>query len=110
MTVSGPGCLLFLCAPPSSLNSFAFLALTPPVALFAQDAPPPPAAQGRLAAPPATGEGLPGANVIFVDLKQGTATGPDGRFRFSSLPCRRFTGQVRSLGYNTVTQTVGTGN
>jgi iron complex outermembrane receptor protein len=84
----------------------------------AQEAPPATAARVRTTAPPfagrvtdaATGEGLPGANVIFVDLKQGTATGPDGGLRFNSLPRGRFTVQVRSLGYNTVTQTVDTGN
>ncbi|WP_201977875.1 TonB-dependent receptor [Hymenobacter rubidus] len=58
----------------------------------------------------ATGEPLPGANIIFDDLKQGTAAGPDGSFSFSSLPRGRFTVQVRSLGYNTVTQTVDTGS
>ncbi|WP_188561569.1 TonB-dependent receptor [Hymenobacter frigidus] len=58
----------------------------------------------------ATGEGLPGSTVLFDDLKQGAATGADGGFRFNSLPRGRFTVQVRSLGYNTVTQTVDTGN
>jgi iron complex outermembrane receptor protein len=57
-----------------------------------------------------TGEALPGANIIFIDLKQGAATGADGSFSFSSLPRGRFTVQVRSLGYNTVTQTVDTSN
>ena len=90
---------------------------TVPTALFAQTAPPV-APRARTAAPPltghvtdaVTGEGLPGANIIFDDLKQGTAAGPDGSFRFSSLPRGRFTVQVRSLGYNTVTQTVDTGS
>ncbi|GAB3660642.1 TonB-dependent receptor [Hymenobacter agri] len=58
----------------------------------------------------ATGEGLPGANIIFDDLKQGTAAGPDGSFSFGNLPRGRFTVQVRSLGYNTVTETVDTGS
>jgi iron complex outermembrane receptor protein len=88
-----------------------------PTALFAQTNPAV-APRVRTAAPPltgritdaATGEGLPGANIIFDDLKQGTAAGPDGSFSFSSLPRGRFTVQVRSLGYNTVTQTVDTGN
>ncbi|MFD2719247.1 TonB-dependent receptor [Hymenobacter monticola] len=76
------------------------------------------AARGRATAPPLTGrvadaatdEALPGANVIFTDLKQGAATGPDGSFSFANLPRGRFTMQVRSLGYNTVTQTVDTGS
>ena len=57
----------------------------------------------------ATGEGLPGATLYFPDLKQGAATGLDGRFSFSNLPRGRFTLQVHSLGYNTVTQAVNTG-
>ena len=77
-----------------------------------------PTARGRTAAPPltgrvtdaATGEGLPGSTVLFEDLKQGAATGADGRFGFANLPRGRFTVQVRSLGYNTVTQTVDTGS
>ena len=84
-----------------------------PVVVAAQETP---AARVRTAAPltgrvvdAATGEGLPGANIIFDDLKQGTATGADGSFRFGNLPRGRFTVQVRSLGYNTATQTVDTG-
>ena len=56
----------------------------------------------------ATNEGLPGATLYFPDLKQGAATGTDGGFSFSNLPRGRFTLQIRSLGYNTVTQTVNT--
>ena len=84
--------------------------------IFAQPLPAPP--RVRAAVPPltgrvtdaTTGEGLPGSTVLFNDLKQGAATGADGRFRFGSLPRGRFTVQVRSLGYNTVTQTVDTGS
>ncbi len=87
-----------------------------PAPLFAQQVAPAP--RGRAAAPAltgrvvdaATGEALPGSTVLFADLKQGTATGPDGSFSFASLPRGRFTVQVRSLGYNTVTQTVDTGS
>ncbi len=87
-----------------------------PALLPAQQLPPTP--RGRPAAPPlagrvrdaASGVGLPGATVLFEDLKQGTATGADGRFSFPNLPRGRFTVQVRSLGYNTVTQTVDTGS
>ena len=57
-----------------------------------------------------SGEGLPGADVIFPDLKQGAATGADGRFQFNNLPQGRFLVQVRSLGYNTASQTVATGS
>ncbi|MCC3153394.1 TonB-dependent receptor [Hymenobacter sp. BT770] len=96
---------------------FVALAVSP-LLLAAQQIPPATAARGRTAAPPftgrvvdaASGEGLPGANVIFEDLKQGTATGADGSFSFNNLPRGRFTVQIRSLGYNTVTQTVDTGS
>ena len=96
-----------------------------PAELVAQQSPPaapalpaPTALRGRAATPPLTGrvtdatsgEGLPGSTVLFDDLKQGTATEADGSFRFNNLPRGRFTVQVRSLGYNTVTQTVDTGN
>lgn len=56
----------------------------------------------------ATGEGLPGTTLYFPDLKQGAATGTDGSFSFSNLPRGRFTLQIRSLGYKTVTQVVNT--
>ncbi|MBD2769236.1 TonB-dependent receptor [Hymenobacter sp. BT664] len=84
----------------------------------AQTIPPVAAPRERAAVPPltgrvtdaTTGEGLPAANVIFVDLKRGTATAVDGSFVFNNLPRGRFTMQVRSLGYNTVNQTVDTSN
>ncbi|WP_195809277.1 TonB-dependent receptor [Hymenobacter polaris] len=89
------------------------------LALSARAQPTPAApARTRAAAPPftgrltdaKTGEGLPGANVVFPDLKQGTATDASGSFSFGSLPRGRFTVQITSLGYNTVTQTVDTGS
>ncbi|UOQ98049.1 TonB-dependent receptor [Hymenobacter sp. 5317J-9] len=88
-----------------------------PAVLWAQQ-PTLPAARGRAAASSltgrvvdaASGEALPGSTVLFDDLKQGAATGPDGSFSFNNLPRGRFTMQVRSLGYNTVTQTVDTGS
>ena len=58
----------------------------------------------------ATGEGVPGATVLFADLKQGAATDADGRFTFANLPKGRFLVQVRSLNYTTVSQTVDTGS
>ncbi len=93
----------------ASTLSFSFLA-------EAQTAPAPPARTrtattftGRLT-DAATGQPLPGANVIFPDLKQGTATDADGRFSFANLPRGRFLMQVTSLGYNTVNQTIDTGS
>ena len=101
----------------SFYRSFICVVLaTAPTALWAQEAPTAP--RGRPAAPAftgrvldaATGEALPGSTVLFDDLKQGTATGADGSFNFANLPRGRFMVQVRSLGYNTITQTVDTGN
>ncbi|GAA4038522.1 TonB-dependent receptor [Hymenobacter glaciei] len=98
-------------------RSFICVALASgPAAVAAQELPATP--RGRATAPPltgrvvdaATGEALPGSTVLFEDLKQGTATGSDGSFRFANLPRGRFTVQVRSLGYNTVTQAVDTGS
>jgi iron complex outermembrane receptor protein len=57
-----------------------------------------------------TGEALPGVNILFPDLKQGTATDVEGRFSFANLPRGRFLMQVTSLGYNTISQTVDTGS
>ena len=98
-------------------RSFIYVALAAaPAAVAAQAVPAAP--RGRATATPpltgrvvdaATGEALPGSTVLFDDLKQGTATGADGSFSFANLPRGRFTVQVRSLGYNTVTQTVDTG-
>ncbi|GAA4002472.1 TonB-dependent receptor [Hymenobacter fastidiosus] len=55
-----------------------------------------------------TKEPLPGATVLFPDLRQATTTGADGTFRFSNLPRGRFLIQVRFLGYTTVVRTVDT--
>ncbi|RAK64021.1 TonB-dependent receptor [Hymenobacter edaphi] len=58
----------------------------------------------------ATQQPLPGATLLFPDLKQSTATDADGRFRFEQLPRGRFLVQIRSLGYGTVVRTVDTGS
>ncbi|GGF16849.1 TonB-dependent receptor [Hymenobacter cavernae] len=56
----------------------------------------------------ATKEPVPSATVLFSDLRQATATGPDGTFKFNTLPRGRFLMQIRSLGYTTVARTVDT--
>jgi len=56
----------------------------------------------------ATQQPIPGATILFSDLRQATATSADGTFRFSNLPRGRFLMQVRSLGYNSVVRTVDT--
>ncbi|HEX8330442.1 MAG TPA: TonB-dependent receptor [Hymenobacter sp.] len=101
-----------------SLTLTALLLSASVFGAVAQTAPLPAAPRTRAVAPPltgrvldaATGEGLPGATVLFSDLKRGTASEADGRFSFANLPRGRFTLQIRSLGYNTVTQTVDTGS
>ena len=95
----------------------ALVSLASPPSLWGRQAPaaaprvrtPAPALTGRVS-DAATGEGLLGADVVFADLKLGTATSADGSFRFTNLPRGRFTVQVRYLGYNTATQTVDTGS
>ncbi|UPL49343.1 TonB-dependent receptor [Hymenobacter sublimis] len=57
----------------------------------------------------ATGEVLPGATVVFPDLRQTTAAGTDGTFQFANLPRGRFLMQVRFVGYTAVVRTVDTG-
>jgi len=54
----------------------------------------------------ATRQAVPGVVVLLPDLKQSTATGPDGTFTLSGLPAGRFLLEVRSLGYRTATQEV----
>ena len=98
------------------ISSILLLAsLLPPLAAAAQTAPlaartrPATAVTGRLT-DAKTGEALPGVNIVFPDLKQGTATDAEGRFSFANLPRGRFTVQVTSVGYNTISRTVDTGS
>ncbi|GAA4378540.1 TonB-dependent receptor [Hymenobacter koreensis] len=58
----------------------------------------------------ATQQPIPGATVLFPDLRQVTATDADGRFAFANLPRGRFLVQIRSLGYGNVVRTVDTGS
>ncbi|RZK45864.1 MAG: TonB-dependent receptor, partial [Hymenobacter sp.] len=98
------------------LSSILLLAGSWPLAVAGQAAPaaavrarPAAGVTGRLT-DAKTGEALPGVNIIFPDLKQGTATDADGRFSFANLPRGRFTVQITSLGYNTISQLVDTGS
>ena len=82
---------------------------------LAQTAPLPTRASAASAAPVTgrivdqlTNEPLPGATIVFPDLKQATATDADGHFQFSNLPKGRFLMQVRFIGYTTYVQTVNT--
>ena len=98
------------------ISSILLLASSLPLAVAGQAAPTA-AVRPRVAATVAgrltdakTGEALPGVNIIFPDLKQGTATDAEGRFSFANLPRGRFTVQITSLGYNTISQLVDTGS
>jgi iron complex outermembrane receptor protein len=97
------------------LSSILLLTSTLPFAAVGQSAPaaavrPRAAAVAGRLTDAKTGEALPGVNIIFPDLKQGTATDADGRFSFANLPRGRFTVQITSLGYNTISQLVDTGS
>ncbi|SNR76234.1 TonB-dependent receptor [Hymenobacter mucosus] len=101
---------------PRLLLSTSLLLLTG--GTFAQTAPTTPARSTRTAtavapvtgrvADAATGETLPGATVVFPDLRQATTTDASGNFCFANLPKGRFLVQVRFLGYTTVVRTVDT--
>lgn len=54
--------------------------------------------------------GLPGANVLLIELERGTATDVDGDFRITRVPDGTYTLQVTYLGYQTVETTVTVAN
>ncbi|QJX47056.1 TonB-dependent receptor [Hymenobacter taeanensis] len=56
----------------------------------------------------ASGEALPGATIVFPDLRQATSADADGNFQFANLPKGRFLMQVRFVGFTTVARTVDT--
>ncbi|AHJ95851.1 TonB-dependent receptor [Hymenobacter swuensis DY53] len=99
------------------LLSGSVLAQNLPVSPAPAAAPAPAIRSARGAATPvtgrvtdaATGEALPGATIIFPDLKQVTSADAEGNFRFARLPRGRFLLQVRFVGYTTVVRTVDTG-
>jgi iron complex outermembrane recepter protein len=56
----------------------------------------------------ATQQPIPGATILFPDLRQGAAADADGRFSFTRLPRGRFLLQVRAVGFATVVRVVET--
>src|SRR5512144_2118720 len=54
----------------------------------------------------ATGDPLPGANVLVINTGVGTATDLDGRFTLPTVPAGRQTLRVSYIGYVTVTRDV----
>jgi TonB-dependent starch-binding outer membrane protein SusC len=53
-----------------------------------------------------TGEELPGANVLVVELNRGSATNIEGEYEISNVPFGTYTFRVTFIGYRTLTQTV----
>lgn len=53
-----------------------------------------------------THEGLPGAIIYFPDLKTGTASGPDGKYKINKLPAVKTLVQVKMIGYKTIVKTI----
>lgn len=53
-----------------------------------------------------TGEPLAGAVIYFPDLKTGTASDADGRYKIESLPRTKVLVQVSLIGYRTIIQTI----
>lgn len=54
--------------------------------------------------------GLPGANVVLLELSKGTSTDVDGDFRLTRIPDGTYTLQVTFLGYRTVVKTIVVAN
>ena len=53
-----------------------------------------------------SGEALPGAVIYFPDLKNGTASKPDGSYDISNLPKTKTIMQVKLIGYKTFIQLI----
>ena len=49
----------------------------------------------------ATGDPIPGVNVIIVELNQGAATDVDGAYTIEAVPAGEYTLQARFIGYRT---------
>lgn len=53
-----------------------------------------------------TGQTLPGANILIVELSQGAATNIDGKFEITSIPNGTYTVRVTFVGYKSTEKTV----
>src|SRR5581483_2510036 len=51
--------------------------------------------------------GLPGVSVYIPDLKLGAVTDTGGYYRFNNLPSGSYLVEVHSVGYKTLTMTIG---
>ena len=54
----------------------------------------------------ATGEGLPGVEIYFPDLKKGTTTDIDGIYTIENLPVTKALIQVSFIGYKLIAETI----
>ena len=54
----------------------------------------------------ATGEGLPGVEIYFQDLKKGTTTDIDGIYTIENLPVTKALIQVSFIGYKLIAETI----
>ncbi len=55
-------------------------------------------------------EALPGAVIYFPDLKNGTASKPDGSYEMSNLPKTKTIMQVKLIGYKTFIKLIDLSN
>lgn len=83
-------------------NFFALLLL--PVTLFAQVS-----VTGKVT-DASTGENLPGANVLIVELGRGSATTIDGDYKIDGIPSGSYTVSVSYIGYKTKKEMLTVGN
>lgn len=58
----------------------------------------------------ATGETLPGANVVITELTRGTATDVNGEFTITGIPSGTYTVVATFVGYKRAEQTVQVGS
>jgi iron complex outermembrane receptor protein len=53
-----------------------------------------------------TGESIPGVTIYIPDLKTGTSTGINGKYRIDNLPQSKVLVQVNCIGYQTIVETI----
>lgn len=53
-----------------------------------------------------TGETVPGANVLLVEIGRGAATGPNGQYTINNVPAGTYTLRITFVGYAAYTQEV----
>lgn len=84
------------------INFFALLLL--PVTLFSQVS-----VKGKVS-DATSGENLPGANVLIVELSRGAATSIDGDYKIDGVPSGTYTVSISYIGYKTKKETITVGS